>query len=422
MDAEARIELIRDLCSFEGRVAGTDSERRAANWLAERLRSASGRRVTVEPTYVHPQTPMVEALHCALAFAGSLAAIPSPPVGFGLVLIAATSMYFDLNARFYLLRRLFFRRSSQNVVARGRRRGASGTVIIAAHLDAARTGLIFRPGVMRRFTRLSRLLATPVGPFRPLFWSVAVLLPILGARLAGVDNNFLSILQVIPTLTLLLGTFLLVDIQLSDVVPAANDDASGVATAISLAAALAADHPGHLDVWVVLTGGEECLMEGMRAFVRSQRNVLDPETTYVLNIDAVGDGDVRYAISEGAAVSFALDKRLAELCEAIAAADRENGDRYRAEPIRRGIGSDALPARLAGIPSMTITALRRPHAFPETYRRPEDVPDAIDAGSLDRAHDFTLELIRQLDRDAGRRARKGAPKGKAKPNREEAVA
>jgi Zn-dependent M28 family amino/carboxypeptidase len=173
---------------------------------------------------------------------------------------------------------------------------------------------------------------------------------------------------------------------------------------------------------VVLTGGEECLMEGMRSFVRSQRKVLDPETTYVLNLDAVGDGHVRYAISEGAAVSFALDKRLAELCEAIASADREDGDRYRAEPIRRGIGSDAVPARLAGIPSMTITALRRGDALPETYRRPEDVPDAVDADSLDRAHDFTLELIRQLDRDAGRRARKAAPNGEAKPKREEAVA
>ena len=39
VDAEARIELIRDLCSFEGRRAGTDAERRAANWLAGRLRS-----------------------------------------------------------------------------------------------------------------------------------------------------------------------------------------------------------------------------------------------------------------------------------------------------------------------------------------------------------------------------------------------
>ncbi len=413
MDAEARIELIRDLCSFEARLAGTDSERRAANWLADRLREAGGRGVSLESTYVHPQTPLVEALHCALAFAGSLAAIASPPVGFALVLVAATSMYFDLNGRFYLLRRLFFRRSSQNVVARGRRRGAAATVIIAAHLDSGRTGAVYRPGVARRLARISSLVGAPPGLYRPLFWSVAVLLPILGARLAGVDNNFLSILQVIPTLTLLVGAFLLVDIQLSDAVPGANDNASGVATAVALAGALAENHPRNLNVWMLLTAGEDCPMEGMRSFVRANRERLDAETTYVINVEAVGNGDVRYVISEGAAVSFALDRRLVELCDAIAQADGENGKRFRAEPIRRGVASDALRARLAGIPAITITSLKPGEAVPANYHRAEDAPDTIDAEALERAHDFTLELIRQLDREAGRRSQKKPPKPKA---------
>ena len=75
-----------------------------------------GRRVDIEPTYVHPQSVLVQALHCLVAFAGSLAAISSPAVGFALVLLAATSMYLDLNYRIYLFRALFFRRGSQNVV------------------------------------------------------------------------------------------------------------------------------------------------------------------------------------------------------------------------------------------------------------------------------------------------------------------
>jgi hypothetical protein len=403
VDVEARIELIRDLCSFEGRAAGTDSERRAANWLAERLRSEGGRRVTVEPTYVHPQAVLVEALHCAIAFAGSLAAIPSPPIGFGLVLIAATSMYFDLNARFYVLRRLFFRRASQNVVARGRRRGAGATIILTAHLDAGRTGTLYRPRAIRWLSRLGRLIGVPVGPFRPLFWSVAILLPILGARLAGVDNNFLSILQIIPTLTLLVGCFLLVDVQLSEVVPGANDNASGVATAIALAGALAEDHPRNLDVWIVLVGGEESLNEGMRAFVRTHREDLDRDSTYVINLDDVGAGDVRYHVSEGLAVSFALDRRLIELCEAIATADRDDGNRYRARPFASGFATAAVPARLSGLRATTISALEPDRLVPSRFHLPDDVPDAIDPEALARVHDFALELIRQLDRDAGRR-------------------
>ena len=100
------MEVIDELCSFQGRRAGTDAERRAANWLAKRVRDG-GRRVVVEPIYVHPQYGLVQALHCALGFAGSLVAILAPPVGFAMVLVAALSMYLDLNGRFYLARRLF---------------------------------------------------------------------------------------------------------------------------------------------------------------------------------------------------------------------------------------------------------------------------------------------------------------------------
>ena len=106
------MELIRELCSIEGRGPGTDAERRAANMLGGRLR-AIGRDVHLEPTYVHPQYALVHALHAAVAIAGSVLATVEPAIGFGLVLLVATSMYLDLNTRFYLARSLFFRRASQ---------------------------------------------------------------------------------------------------------------------------------------------------------------------------------------------------------------------------------------------------------------------------------------------------------------------
>src|SRR5688572_6296879 len=130
------MEIIRELCSFAGRLAGTDAERRAAARLAERLRT-SGRRVEVEPIYVHPQIGLIYAAHCLLGVAGSLVAVAIPVLGFAVVLFAATSMYLDLNARFYLLRRLFFRRASQNVVSRGARPTAPARLLLVAHIDAA---------------------------------------------------------------------------------------------------------------------------------------------------------------------------------------------------------------------------------------------------------------------------------------------
>jgi hypothetical protein len=402
VEVAERVELIRRLCSFEGRRAGTDAERRAANDLAKRLRTG-GRRVDVEPIYVHPQWAVVHAGHCALAVAGGLAALEWPPIGFVVVLLAAVSMYLDLNGRLYLLRSVFFRRGSQNVVARGTRgasAGAPARVVLCAHYDAARTGRAFDLGPSAFAARLQRAIPLPIGPFRILFWSLALLLPVLGARMAGIEANWLSLLQLLPTLVLIAGAFLLVDIALSPVSPAANDNASGVATAISLAEDLDAHPPANLDVWILLTGGEEALEEGMRSFLRAHRDDLPRESTYFVCLDTVGDGDVRFKTAGGWVVTFEMDQHLAELCEAIATTD---GDRPRGRALRDGYGGDGVLARTRRYRATTITCVPAEGHVPHQHTL-EDVPERIDPDALERSHGFALDLIRLLDRDVGRRA------------------
>ena len=398
VDADGRMEIVRELCSFEGRLAGTDAERRAANRMAERLRD-TGRRATIEPIHVQPQISLVYAAHCAIGFAGSLLAVELPVVGFALVLLAGTSMYLDLNARLYLVRRLFFRRASQNVVSNGGRSDAPARLVIAAHLDAARTGAVYSPKWMRLFERLANAVPFALSPSRVLFWSLAYLVPVLGVRAAGVDSDLLSVLQLPATLVLLVAVFALIDIELSPIVPGANDNASGVATALSLVAELKVEPPSN-----VLTGGQECLMQGMRSFVRAHRGDLDRSSTYVLNLDSVGAGDVRFEVGEGPAVTYELGSRLTELCAAIADADAEGPNAFRAAPLRHGFATDALPARLAGIPATTITCLAPGAMVPANYHTAADVPEAIEPEALDRAHGFAQELIRRLDADVGRRA------------------
>lgn len=400
MDVPERMELVRGLCSFEGRVAGSDAERRAGNWLAERLRG-QGRRAEVEPTHVHPHWAVVHALHSLIALAGSLIALAAAPIGFALVFAAAVSMYLDLNGRLYLLRRLFFRRASQNVVSRGRRRDAPGRVVICAHYDAARTGFIYGRRWTRTARRIGDALRLPPGLFRPIFWSIALLLPVLGLRMAGIDDIWVSAVQLPPTVVLVVAIFLLVDIELSAVVPGANDNASGVATALSLAEELDREPPDHLDVWVVLTGGEECQQEGMRAFVRRHRDELDRDSTWFVNLCAVGGGDVRFESVAGWVVSVAMRGRLRELCEAVAAADREGPNRYRAEAVRYGQAADSMPPRLAGYEALTIACLDEDGLAPH-YHRSSDLPENLDPAAFDRAHSFGLELVRALDRDVGR--------------------
>jgi hypothetical protein len=404
VNVDERMEIVRHLCSFEGRLAGSDAERRAATDLG-RLLERSGRRVETEPTYVHPEYALIHAVHLLLAIGGSVASVFAPPLGFAMVLFAAVSMYGDVNARWYLIRRLFFRRASQNVVAPGPRPDAPARLILSAHYDAARTGAAFRPKSVERAARLQARLPFAIGPFRLLFWSIAALLPILGARMAGLEPGWLSLVQLIPTTILIASLVPLIDIALSEVVPGANNNASGVATVISLAEELDRHRPQNLDVWVLLTGAEECLMEGMRAFVGAHHGDLDPDRTYFVNVDTVGHGSVRYEAAGGFVVTYQMDPRMVALCDAIAQVDREDENRYGAQPLRHGMATNALPPRLAGYPAISISCLNELNFVPN-YHTPQDTPENLDPGAMERAHGFLLDLVRALDRDIERRTQR----------------
>src|SRR3954447_529441 len=291
------MEVIRELCSFEERGPGTDAERRAGDMLAGRLRGI-GRRAEIETFFAHPEYAIVHLIHAAIGVAGSIIATVEPAVGFTLVLIAAVSTYLDLNTRFYLVRSLLFRRVSQNVISPGDRPDAPARLILMAHYDAARTGYVFSKA-SKRIRRLPERVRLGLGPFRVFFWfGLAPLLPILGARMAGLDATWLNAVQAIPTIVLIIAAFLLIDIALSEIVPGAYDNASGVAAVLSATEELTTDPPQNLDVWVVLTGSEESFCEGSRAFVRSRRKQLDSERTFFVNVDSVSYGQTAYEVSQ----------------------------------------------------------------------------------------------------------------------------
>jgi hypothetical protein len=392
------MEVIRELCAFEGRGPGTDSERRAANALAGRVRGM-GRRADLEPFFCHPQYAVVHLIHAVLGIAGSLLATVQPAIGFALVLLAAASTYLDLNTRLYLVRSLLFRRVSQNVVSPGDRPDAPARLILMAHYDAARTGYVFSKA-SKRIRRLPERTRLALGPFRLFFWvGLAPLLPILGARMAGLDATWLNAVQAIPTIVLIVAAFLLIDIALSEIVPGAYDNASGVAAVLSAAEDLTANPPENLDVWVVLTGSEESFCEGSRAFVRSRRKQLDRASTYFLNVDSVSSGQVAYEVSEGAVISIPHDRLLVELAETLGAAGAAGG---AARPIRHPLLDDALPPRIRKFRSITLRTTDENGNLAPWYHTHDDVPDNVYTAALHLATDFVIALSRLIDREAGR--------------------
>ena len=386
MDALREIE---ELVAFEGRGAGTDAERRAAVHLKERLEEL-GRDAEVEPTSVHPNWPVTHAIHAVAAVVGSVLAVDAPIVGTAILAVVAVSVLGDLTGTFLLLRRLTGRRASQNVVST-EDGDKPGTLVLVAHYDAARTGAVFSRRAIERRAAIGKLIRRPIGPFEPFFWSIVVILGCCIARLFDIDALALTIVQFIPTVVMIVSVPLLLDVALSGFVPAANDNASGVATVLDLAERYGGELE-HFDVWVLFPGAEEGLMLGMREWLRDHKGELDPTRTVFLNVDKVGFGTVRYLTKEGFVVATSYHPSLVELCEEIGGA----------RPVVSRSVSDAHAARGRGYPAITISCLNALDYAPH-YHQPTDTPERIDPDALERGSDFCAELVELIDERIGPR-------------------
>jgi hypothetical protein len=385
-------DTIERLVTFSGRWAGTDAERSAANYLARELEGL-GRDAQVEPIRVRPAYHLTHALHAALAVVGSVVSVTVPALGVAILLLVAISMFGDLTARFYLLRLLMPRRRSQNVTSVGGRSDAPARLVITAHYDAARSGLIFarrRRPPPRPLRALSRL----AGPIDVVFWTIVIALLLAVIRLllglSSDESTLLTVAQFVPTVLLLGAIVLFVDIALSEVVPGASDNASGAAAALELARRLTAEPPRHLDVWVVFPGAKEGLMLGMREWMRAHQDELDPRRTFFLNIDNVGAGIPRVVRAEGFVILYQHDPRLVELGRSIA------GEGITATPHVWRLGTDGTIPPMRGFSSITVCCTDEHGRIPH-YHRHSDIPENVDPATLEATIEFVDELARRID-------------------------
>jgi hypothetical protein len=347
----------------------------------------------VEPIGVRPPYHLTHALHAALAVTGNVVSVYVPPLGVAILLLAAISMYGDLSARFHLVRRVFPRQESQNVMSRGAKPEAPARVVLTAHCDSARSGILFNR-LRRPAPRPLRALATLAGPIDVVFWTIVIALALALVRLfAGYEASEarpLTVAQFVDTAILMIAFTLFVDVALSRPVPGANDNASGAAAVLELARRLDSSPPANLDIWVVFTGAKEGLMLGMREWMRAHRDEIDPRRTFFVNVDNVGAGTVRAVSAEGFLIIYRHDQRLVELAIEGAATPLERSAR-----IWR-LGTDGTLPAMRGFPSITICATDAYGRIPNFHRQ-SDTLEHIEPGTVERAVEFTEALVRKID-------------------------
>jgi hypothetical protein len=403
-------ETIANLATFAGRGAGTDSERRAAAWLRHALAESAGatapdRTPRLEVFWCRPNWPLAHSWHIALAVAGSLVAVALPAVGAALVLVVLASVLLDATTGRSLGRVLTSERASQNVVAEaGHRSTATAQVhlVITANYDAGRCGLIYRSALRRPIASVAQASARVAPGWLGWFCLALSWLALVAIlRAAGHTGTTLDVLQLVPTISLLLGLALLLDLASSPFGPAANDNGSGVAAARALVGALDAAPPRHLAVDLVLQGAGDGEGIGLGHYLRSRRDARRANNTIVLGFAACGGGDPRWWTSDGALVPARYDAGLRSMSAAIARDEehlRTRGGRGRGH-------TPALPARRARLPAITLGCLDRSGLAPRSHQR-GDSPEALEEMAIDEAVEFGLRLVDRIDASLAARARR----------------
>jgi hypothetical protein len=342
MDAFAEAEALVD--EFGPRPPGSDAERRAAQHLAKRLEEL-GREAYLEAFSVWPAWATGYAINAGVAIVGSVLAVSSATLGTGLVLLATILTFLDLGGITPTTRRLLGRRASQNVVSWGDR-DKPGAVLLVAHYDTgpARTRALL-----------------------PIFVALLLVLACCVLRAGGMEGTALTVVQFIPTVVLIVYVALLLDIALSPAVPGESDNASGVAVVLRLAERL--DDLDYFGVHVLFTGSQKALTQGMRAFLQSHRKELKPGDTVVLNLDAVGGGELRETKREGPLLTVKSHPQLTGNLESDGFTNREPSDGYAAAS--------------AGLPSVTLAG----------------TTDRLEEDNLAEAEEACVKLVERLDEE-----------------------
>jgi hypothetical protein len=364
-------EVVEALAPIE-RPPCSPGERRAAEWLAERLRRVDGVETALED---EPSWGIFQPTLTALGAAGMLSAALAlrGRRASGALLAAATlaGILDEAHNGPRVLRRLLRRRrTTVNLVARAGDREGRDTLVVLAHHDAPKTGRLFDQTLQRRLYELApqvieRFKTPPpqwwLGLSGPLATCIGALTGRRGPARAGL-------------LIGAIGTALLADMWRSPTVAGANDNLSGVATLVALAELLALDPVPGLRVLLVSCGAEETLQDGIRAFMQTHRDELAPGRTSFVNLDTVGsphlvlleaEGPVRMEYYTGPWLRDLLAQRAAELGIPL-----WRGFRARAST------DSVIPSR-AGYPIATLVSMTDWRA-PANYHLPSDVPENLD--------------------------------------------
>lgn len=376
-------ELIDRLACLR-RVSASADELAAARIIAGELAQRHAR-VSIEHERVHGTYWTPIGLTCAAAVAASRLGRPAAVIAGAL---AALSVSDDLEIGRRPLRRVLRQRTTANVIGEFGPRAPTHTLVIHAHHDAARTGLVFHPAAAKLLARVAGRVIERVGGTPAPMWGAAAG-PALIALGAAVGRR--RVQRAGEALCAAYAAAML-DIANEPPVPGANDNLSGVGALIAVADALAAAPPREVRVLLVSTGSEESFLEGMARFGARHFPALARETTTFLCLESVGSPQLMLLSGEGLLRLHRYPPSLIDVVTGLA-----DGITLR-EPFRYRLATDGQVPLRAGYPTAVISSMAW-YTAPANYHWPTDRPENLDFGRVADAASLATRLVRHLDGD-----------------------
>ena len=387
--AETLREVIEDLAPLE-RGAGSPGEEVAAWRLRDRFEQVGCSAAVDEEEY----DDGFARLHATLVGVGALAGIAGARGrARGLAALAAAGAAVAIaddcaNWSRFARRALGPRRTTWNVVAEAGDVNAERTLVLMAHHDAAPTGYVFDERPQRRLHEAFPDFVESTDTAVPMWWPV-IAGPALSALGAATGRRGLSR----AGLALSASSFAsFADIARHRIVPGANDNLSGVAVLVAIAEALRESPVEGLRVLLVSCGAEEVLQGGVYGFVERHLSRLDPQRTWVLNLDTVGSP--RLIMLEGEGPVVMEDYCGPDFRDMVARAAEEAGVELR-RGMRARTSTDGVVTSHAGYPTATISSMTAWKGL-SNYHKHTDTPENVDYSTVEQAVRLTDALVREL--------------------------
>jgi peptidase M28-like protein len=385
--ADVLREVVERLAPLR-RNPGSEGEREAAEWIAERLRAAGAdarvEEEEVSSTFYLP----VGVLSGIGAAAGAAALLGARRLGAVAAGAAAAGLWEDLTGGSRRpLRRALSRATVRNVVAEAGDPAAQRTLVLVAHHDAARTSFIFDPTIPRAFVDHLSPVADRLDRWPPLMVLVALAPAVVAAGSLGGRRGVVTA----GTVVCAGSAAVMADMGTNEVVPGANDNLSSVAVLVAVAEALRERPVKGLRVLLVSTGAEEANQEGMLAFGRRHFDRLPRETTTFLALEMLGSGELTIIEGEGFLRMYDYPEAFRD---ELAAAGAEAGVALR-RGLRTTYASDALIPRRAGYQCAMLCSVDE-HLLPSEYHKPTDTPDRVDWDCVADGARVAETLIRRM--------------------------